>query len=1055
MSDNSNETTSVQALPEPINFAILTARDTNQCKTLFINDKGMLDKESSANPTTGNFKQYQAGSMAELNAKLEKLTAKQSLVIGTPHRQDGKALQTGESINLTTKRNPRANAIPRTKEFIKYRNHAGLMLFDIDGGGTYEQLLSFIPELAGLATLKRPSSSSFIADSAGNELVGAKGLHIYVAVKNLKDVERIAGILWARQWLAKHGHYLLSGGVKPMLLERGIYDKAVLGMPERLAFEAKPLGKNGLMQADFTPHTRIIEGALLDTSIITDLTATELEEVEQLKNAAKEAIEPEHKKAIKQAKRDYIAKTGKTAKDALRDYQKFAKRELTPDFMLHTAKGERLVSSLTAKDDGLTMSDPFEPDYDGGNTTKAKFYWNEGKNPKINSQAHGGILYSLPFLEPVSAKPKSGEAKKTTPATNNGGGDVNANGGDLAGGYPTADQLPCYRVYNDWTRIDDALTLKAGTYLHYAKKNDDGVIVGVFNVRICSPLYIQSVTLDQHGNNHGRFLQFIPTRGGFKKWCMPMALLGGSLDVLKSELLSRGVSFDIDNIKHLPRYLHHFLPKTTLEVATQTGWHKGAYILPETCIGSDDYFYQSENIHADVPYRKAGTLTKWQDNIARYCVGNPLLMLSVCCSFAGALLKPTHQQGGGFHFVGESSRGKSTGLEVACSVFGDGTYKRTWKATGNGMEATAAMFNDGFLALDEISECNPKEVGGIVYQLANGEGKSRANRSGGAKASYQWRVMIVSNGETSIESAMQEGGQRAKAGQLIRMLSIPIFGNYGAFNELHDKQDGRALADHLKTASLNYYGVAGIEYLTKLVAEKRDLCQLAERYTVALIDGDTLSPQESRAAKRFALVALAGELATEYGVTGWKRGDASHGVKQCFNQWRKSFGGGDTEDRHIKEAVQAYVEMYGDARFSNTNSDTRLHGIRSGYWKDDDAGGRVWLFTTSGLMEAVKGYDLKKAVSVLKACGWLMPANDGKPAKPIRINSEVSKFYFIRFAESVTHVTLATNNGLQLQPTNGAGVTHVTHVTPKIAKVQSENSEQIKKTMPVDNRGMV
>ena len=410
MSDNSNETTRVQALPEPINFAILTARDTNQCKTLFINDKGMLDKESSANPTTGNFKQYQAGSMAELNAKLEKLTAKQSLVIGTPHRQDGKALQTGESINLTTKRNPRANAIPRTKEFIKYRNHAGLMLFDIDGGGTYEQLLSFIPELAGLATLKRPSSSSFIADSAGNELVGAKGLHIYVAVKNLKDVERIAGILWARQWLAKHGHYLLSGGVKPMLLERGIYDKAVLGMPERLAFEAKPLGKNGLMQADFTPHTRIIEGALLDTSIITDLTATELEEVEQLKNAAKEAIEPEHKKAIKQAKRDYIAKTGKTAKDALRDYQKFAKRELTPDFMLHTAKGERLVSSLTAKDDGLTMSDPFEPDYDGGNTTKAKFFWNDGKNPIINSQAHGGIVYKLAKPEPVTPRPKpSGE----------------------------------------------------------------------------------------------------------------------------------------------------------------------------------------------------------------------------------------------------------------------------------------------------------------------------------------------------------------------------------------------------------------------------------------------------------------------------------------------------------------------------------------------------------------------------------------------------------------------------------------------------------------------
>jgi hypothetical protein len=31
------------------------------------------------------------------------------------------------------------------------------------------------------------------------------------------------------------------------------------------------------------------------------------------------------------------------------------------------------------------------------------------------------------------------------------------------------------------------------------------------------------------------------------------------------------------------------------------------------------------------------------------------------------------------------------------------------------------------------------------------------------------------------------------------------------------------LSDHLQAASIKYYGVAGIEYLTKLVAETRDL----------------------------------------------------------------------------------------------------------------------------------------------------------------------------------------------------------------------------------------
>ena len=36
------------------------------------------------------------------------------------------------------------------------------------------------------------------------------------------------------------------------------------------------------------------------------------------------------------------------------------------------------------------------------------------------------------------------------------------------------------------------------------------------------------------------------------------------------------------------------------------------------------------------------------------------------------------------------------------------------------MEGAAALFNDCLLALDEISECDPREVGAIVYALGEG-----------------------------------------------------------------------------------------------------------------------------------------------------------------------------------------------------------------------------------------------------------------------------------------------------------------------------------------------
>ena len=86
------------------------------------------------------------------------------------------------------------------------------------------------------------------------------------------------------------------------------------------------------------------------------------------------------------------------------------------------------------------------------------------------------------------------------------------------------------------------------------------------------------------------------------------------------------------------------------------------------------------------------------------------------------------------------------------------------------MEGAAALFNDCLLALDEISECDPREVGAIVYSLGNGRGKQRAGRSGNARGVTRWRCFILSSGERSIATTMLEGGHRAKAGQAVRLI---------------------------------------------------------------------------------------------------------------------------------------------------------------------------------------------------------------------------------------------------------------------------------------------
>jgi putative DNA primase/helicase len=60
----------------------------------------------------------------------------------------------------------------------------------------------------------------------------------------------------------------------------------------------------------------------------------------------------------------------------------------------------------------------------------------------------------------------------------------------------------------------------------------------------------------------------------------------------------------------------------------------------------------------------------------------------------------------------------------------------------------------------------------IVYALANGIGKQRANRAGGARPVTRWRCITLSSGERTLETIMADAGIEAKAGQLVRCLNI-------------------------------------------------------------------------------------------------------------------------------------------------------------------------------------------------------------------------------------------------------------------------------------------
>jgi uncharacterized protein (DUF927 family) len=105
----------------------------------------------------------------------------------------------------------------------------------------------------------------------------------------------------------------------------------------------------------------------------------------------------------------------------------------------------------------------------------------------------------------------------------------------------------------------------------------------------------------------------------------------------------------------------------------------------------------------------------------------------------------------------------------------------------------------------------------------------------------------------------------------------------------------------------------------------------AERRVSALRTGffqENLTPgctgEIKRAADRFAVIAAAGELATEWGITGWESGEVTAAAQTCFLDWlsrRGTTGPSDVEAGFRQ--VRAFIAANGPSRFQSLGNAAR------------------------------------------------------------------------------------------------------------------------------------
>jgi putative DNA primase/helicase len=510
------------------------------------------------------------------------------------------------------------------------------------------------------------------------------------------------------------------------------------------------------------------------------------------------------------------------------------------------------------------------------------------------------------------------------------------------------------------------------------------------------PLYVLAMTRAEGGrDNWGRVVSWQNADGQEVQWAMPASMLAGDGAEYRRVMLDKG--YHVRGGRPAQNHLHNYLsdarpPARALAVA-QPGWCGERYVAPDGQVyGPQDKDHVLLQTQSPPPRRtRTGTLEGWQSAVGTWAVGNARLTLGLCLALAGPALKVAGAEGFGVHLAGGTSGGKTTTAHAAAGVWGFDLL--SWRRTDNGAEGSAAMANDAFLALDEVGQADPRALAEAAYMLANGQGKTRAGRTGEARAPKVWRITFLSTGEQGIADKMAEAGKRRHAGQEVRILEVPADAGagMGTFETLHGHPTPAAFAEAIAAASREHCGHAADAFLGHLVeaAQGPELGRLITGAREAWVQKHTpqgAAAEVRRAAKHFAILAVAGHLAATWGVVPWPEGWASEAAARCFADWIAQRGGtGSHEVREGLEAIAAFIRAHGASRFEAIGGEARVPPRdRAGFVKDEGGCREYMIFKETLEGEVLRGSKNLKAIVRAAAEGGLMVMDpDGKPPKRV------------------------------------------------------------------------
>jgi len=358
-------------------------------------------------------------------------------------------------------------------------------------------------------------------------------------------------------------------------------------------------------------------------------------------------------------------------------------------------------------------------------------------------------------------------------------------------------------------------------------------------------------------------------------------------------------------------------------------------------------------------------------------------------ALAAPLLKGICAPNFAIHLPGDSSRGKTSMLKVAASVYGDPNNDQwvgNWNTTAVGAELRAAVLSDLPLCFDEVGAGDMKQTEKLVYMLINGGGKARGQKDLQLRETPSWRTVLLSTGEHELAD------ERASTGAQIRVLQFHV----GAFGDL-----GAEGVDELREAACANYGHVGQQWVEALleIEDWREFIDVYREFT-RLLRSKATNHLQQRAAIYFAVLCTAESMAHSLCGLGQKNGETM--------QWAFKDVEGVRDD--VKPLGERALDLTRDWLASEPLAFPALGRtcmgdeeakstpvLVHGYRRDD--GSTLFIPKQLQAFMAKQGLSYREVLRGWAGQGWV-DSGSGQFAKPVRIEGRVQRMVVLSAAAS-------------------------------------------------------